>query len=123
MDAARCKNQINEGKQIRESLTALKTFLIQTARKEIGADRSKQLVRLMRMILQKNGKLVLITNVNPELSCLRQTREALDFSSDIAHLKLNSKNKPISADEQPISHFKEFLKQRKSADGVVKMKK
>jgi kinesin family protein C1 len=86
LSAAQKGIQQTEGKHIRESLTALKTFLHQHAQGNPGS-MEKKLTHFMKMIMGRGAKLLVIANISPNAEFFSQTKDALDFISGIAKLK------------------------------------
>jgi kinesin family protein C1 len=100
-DAGNSAVQMKEGQQIRDSLTALKTFLASAAKKEQADFRTQKLAHVMKMHLQKNGKLLVIANISPANNAAGQTKDSLDFIQNICHLKTKKKQ----TEEKPVSNF------------------
>jgi kinesin family protein C1 len=86
LSAAQERIQQVEGKHIRDSLTALKTFLHEYAQGNPGSS-DKKISHFMRMIMGRGAKLLVIANISPNAEFFSQTKDALEFVSGIAKLK------------------------------------
>jgi kinesin family member C1 len=109
LDAGKDEQQIEDGKEIRSSLTALKTFLIRQANHQKGDGRSSNICRYMQFVLGRpEAKLLVIANVSAEEDCFSQTRDALDFVADISKLKKVQAKSPdyIAASQVATEHDK-----------------
>jgi hypothetical protein len=92
LSAAQERIQQVEGMHIRDSLTALKTFLHQHAQGNPGSS-EKKLTHFMKMIMGRGAKLLVIANISPNAEFFSQTKDALEFVSGIAKLKTLGKSK------------------------------
>jgi hypothetical protein len=88
-DVAKNKKQEQEGKNIRNSLSALKTYLLDRAKGNSSSVsfRSSKLSFMMKGVLKQDAKVLVIANISPCADSFSQTKEALDFVENIAKLK------------------------------------
>ena len=88
-DVAKNKKQEQEGRNIRNSLNALKTYLLDRAKGNSSSVsfRSSKLSFMMKGVLKQDAKVLVIANISPCTDSFSQTKEALDFVKNIAKLK------------------------------------
>jgi hypothetical protein len=88
LDAGKDDQLKEDGQNIQSSLTALKTFLVRAANHEKGDGRSANICRYMQFILNRpEVKLLVIANISADAASFSQTKDALEFVSDISKLK------------------------------------
>jgi hypothetical protein len=115
-EAGRNAKQKADGDDIRNSLTALKTFLVRAAKNMNGDARSASICRYMQHVLSRpEAKLLVIANISADLQSFSQTKDALEFVADIAKLKQFQDKSPdfIAASKIAAAHDKKRADQGK----------
>jgi kinesin family member C1 len=115
-EAGRNAKQKADGDDIRNSLTALKTFLVRAAQNKNGDARSASICRYMQHVLSRpEAKLLVIANISADLQSFSQTKDALEFVADIAKLKQFQDKSPdfIAASKIAAAHDKKRSDQGK----------
>jgi hypothetical protein len=92
-NVAQSAKQSAEGANIRSSLAALKTYLMQASKGNRGDSRSMRIVQKINDILhQKDAKLLVIATISADLQSFSQSKEALEFLAVISKLKKYEQN-------------------------------
>jgi hypothetical protein len=119
-NVAQSKKQGQEGSKIRNSLSALKTFLLDVAKgnEKSVSYRSSKLSFMMKGVLKQDAKVLVIANISPDADSFNQTKEALDFVENIAKLKSFQKKVASSNNENIENKLHDIISQEwdKSAD-------
>jgi hypothetical protein len=112
--AGKSEKQKKDGADIRNSLTALKTFLARTAKKENGDSRSSSICQYMQYVLSvPDSKLLVIANIAKNLNAFSQTKDALEFVAEISKLKDCKTPAFIAASKAAALHDQEISDQGK----------
>jgi kinesin family protein C1 len=114
LDASHNEKQKAEGTSIRNSLTALKTFLVRSANNERGDARTTIICQYMQYILSRSeSKLLIIANIAAHDKAFSQTKDALEFVAGISKLKKCKTPGYEAAKKAAASHDKSISDQSK----------
>jgi kinesin family protein C1 len=92
-NVAQGDKQADEGTNIRRSLAALKTYLMQASKGNRADSRSERIVQKLNDVLhQKDAKLLVIATISADLQSFSQSKEALEFLAVISKLKKYEQN-------------------------------